>query len=193
MALKLITGPVVEPVSLEEAKLHLRVDLSDDDYLIDSLLRTAREYAEDVSGRAFCSQTWELVADAWPGDRFVLPRPPLVSVTSIKYTDEDGTEATFSSSYYTVDTDSEPGKVVLKSTASWPSVTLVDINGIRVRYVCGYGATAGDVPQRYRHAILLLAGHWYENREAIATSGAMPKEIPAGVTALLWMERVKGF
>ncbi len=176
MALKLITGPVVEPVSLEEAKLHLRVDIADDDYLIDGLLRTAREYVEDVSGRALCTQTWELVADAWPGDTFVLPKPPLQSVTSIKYTSDAGVEATFSSASYHVDTDSEPGRVVLRSTASWPTVTLADINGIRVRYVCGYGATAGDVPQRYRQAIALLVGHWYENRESIVASGAMPKE-----------------
>lgn len=194
MALKLITGPAEEPVSLAEAKLHCRVDIDDDDALISGFITAAREVVEGIARRALIEQTLELVLDEFPGeDRLTLPRPPLLSVTSVKYTSEAGVEATFSSSSYVVDTDSEPGRVVLKSGYSWPATTLQVVSGVRVRFKAGFGDEAADVPQRYKQAVGLLVSHWYENREAIATSGAVPKEVPFGVMALLWLDREMPF
>ena len=121
MALKLITAPATEPVTSTEAKSHLRVDTTADDTLIGTLITAARQHVEAHLRRALITQTWELVTDAFPvGDVLRLPLPPLVSVTSIKYTDEDGAESTFSSGLYVVDTDSTKGRVVLKNGETWP-------------------------------------------------------------------------
>lgn len=191
MGLVLITPPTEEPVSLEEAKLHLRVDISDDDALIGGLIQAARERAEDILRRALITQTWELTLDRFPsGNELELPFPPLQSVASIKYTDSDGDEAEFSSDDYIVDTAEEPGKVILAYGSNWPSVTLYPTGAVKVRFVAGYGeATA--VPQTFKQAILLMAGEWYENREN-AVQQRMA-EIPLAAKNLLWPRRVLGW
>ena len=194
MALKLITAPATEPVTSTEAKAHLRVDTTADDTLIGTLITAARQHVEAHLRRALITQTWELVTDAFPvGDVLRLPLPPLVSVTSIKYTDEDGAESTFSSGLYVVDTDSTKGRVVLKNGETWPSVTLAAANGVRVRYVAGYGE-ASAVPRPIRQAILLLIGTMYENRESVLVAqGVTVAQLPFGVDALLMPYRIFGW
>lgn len=194
MTRTLVTRPAVEPISLTEAKLHLRVDISNDDSLIQALILAAREMTEDILRRALITQTWDCILDEFPdGDEIVLPLPPLQSVASITYKDQDGDESTFSADDYIVNTDAEPGKVVLAYGASWPSTSLYPTGAVTVQFVAGYGDASTDVPQKYRQAMLLLIAHWYENREAIATTGAVPKEIPLAVESLLWLDRNMGF
>lgn len=194
MTLKVITPPAVEPVTLAETKLHLRVTTSADDDQITALITTARELVEQSLSRALISQTLELVLDSWPGSTIILPRPPLVSVTSIVYTDDAAADATFASTNYLVDADSTPGRIRLKSGKTWPSTTLQDLNAVRVRYVAGYGAAGTNVPQPIRQAILLLIGDWYENREAtIVAQGMTATPLPNGVEALLWPYRIVSF
>lgn len=192
MSLKLITAPTVEPVSLDEAKAHLRIDEDNtvENTLLNSLILSSREFCEGFQHRGLITQTWELWLDAWPDKDYIqIPLPPLQSVTSVKYYDTDDTEATFSSDYYFVDIKSELGRVALNYGEVWPTTTLRPVNGICVTFVAGYGDAATDVPERVRQAMLLLISHWYENREPISTSGAMPKEIPFSVESLLWQER----
>ncbi|NIP96558.1 MAG: hypothetical protein GWO24_25240, partial [Akkermansiaceae bacterium] len=99
--------------------------------LILGLGKAARTLAEQVQGRALITQTWDLTLDGWPAKGyFELPRAPLQSITSIKYYDEDDTEATVDSGTYFVDIASEPGRVVLNSGESWPSTTLRPVNGV---------------------------------------------------------------
>ncbi len=195
MALILITPPTVEPVSLAEAKAHLRVDISDDDTLISSLITTARSHLEDSfrPKAVMINQTWEYIADGWPASDTLELRPrPLQSVTSIKYTDAAGVETTFSSTNYLVDTYSRLGRVRLKTASSWPSVTLRELNGLAVRFVAGYGAAGSAVPIQLRQAILLYVGHWYENREPILTTGMMPMKLEKTIDALVanWRSEV---
>lgn len=191
MRLKLVTPPASEPLDLQsEIKPHLRVDISDDDTYISGLLIAAREYVEEAARRALVTQTWRLSLDDWPdGDEIELPLPPLQSVTSIVYYDEAGDDTTWSTDEYDVDTDSEPGRVVLKDNYTWPGVTLRSMNPIQITFVAGYGDNASDVPQKWKQAILLLIGHWYENREPVVASGAVPKEIPLAVSSLIWLDR----
>ncbi|MCB9117972.1 MAG: DNA-packaging protein, partial [Caldilineaceae bacterium] len=116
--------------------------------------------------------------DAWPADGIIeLPRPPLASVTSITYTDEDGATQTLAANNYRVDTAREPGRVVLAPGADWPSVALDSSNPITVRFVAGY-ADAGDVPGMAKAAILLQIGEIYANREAVIV-GSTPQVTPA--------------
>jgi uncharacterized phiE125 gp8 family phage protein len=182
---RVITPPAVEPISLDEAQAHLRVDHDTDSVLIESLIRTAREQAELIARRALINRTLDLSLDSWPGDRLIrLPFPPLVSVTSVTYYDYANTVATMPNTDYIVVNDIEPGVITLAYDKSWPNVTLRPVAPVRVRYVAGYGTAATSVPQRYRQAILLLVGHWYEHREAVNV-GSMANELPMAVNALL--------
>ena len=169
MTISLVTAPAAEPVTLAEAKSHTRVDISGDDTLITSLITVARNTCEGISNHRFVIQTWDIFLDAFPGeDTLELPKSltPLVSVTHIKYYDENDSATTFSSDDYVVDIYSEPARIKLKDGSSWPSDTLRVMNGVEVRVVVGFGDESA-VPQEYKQAILLLIGHWYENREQV--------------------------
>ncbi len=188
MALKLITAPAAEPVTLTEAKTHCAVDGNDHDTLLTSLIQAAREYAEGYQNRALVTQTWELVLDDWPAEDYIeIPLPPLQSITSIKYKDTDGTETTLGTDQYIVDTDSFLGRAALAYNCSWPTTTLYPVAGIRIRFVAGYGLAA-SVPQATKQALLLLIGHWFANRET-ASERSM-QDIPFATKALLDLNRV---
>lgn len=167
MALIRITAPATEPLDLATAKLHCRVDGTDEDTLITALIVAAREQAEHETGRALVTQTWELVHDSFP-EAFVLRRAPIQSVTSLKYLDSaTGAEQTLAGTDYLLDKDSEPGYVVPAYGKAWPASYGVP-NAVRVRYVAGYGVAA-TVPQAIKQWMLLAIGTMYENR---ATGGA---------------------
>jgi len=190
MALKLKTAPAVEPLSATEVKAHLRVDSSDEDTLIGTLITAARQYCETFQSRAYITQTWELWLDAFPSQDYIkVPLPPL-QAASIKYYDIDDTEAIFSADDYFVDTKSEPGWLVLNAGCVWPSTILRPANGVYVQFIVGYGDAGSDVPEKVKQAMLLLIGAWYEQREAITTTGLNVKEVPFAVNAILWQDRV---
>jgi uncharacterized phiE125 gp8 family phage protein len=181
MGMKLITAPAVEPISLEEAKAHLRVDHSDDDTLIGIYIQAARQTIDGRDGwlgRALVTQTWELQLDAFTGDAVQLPLAPLQSVTSVKYDDADGVEQTLDAAGYDLDTTSVPGWLVVGEDG-WPT-TLSAINAVRIRYIAGYG-DAADVPAPIRAAILLMVGDLYAHRET-AVVGANPSAVQMTTT-----------
>lgn len=191
--LRLQTAPVSEPVTVAEAKSQLRVDINDDDTLIAGLITAAREEFENGADKTLFTTTYRLILDAWPQSWIIpLSRPPLVSVASVVYTDDDDNVYTLPSTDYIVDTNAWPGRIALRDGVNWPSVTLRESGAIVITYTAGYASTA-NIPQRYKQAILLLVGHWYENREAVATSGAVPKSLPMAwesiVDSAKWEER----
>lgn len=187
IALKRTTAPTEQPVLLEELKDHLRVDGSDDDAYLHSLIYAATEYVEGVVGRSMVTQTWTLGLDSFPvGNTIWLYKPPLVSVTSLKYTNSAGDQTTFSSDNYHVDTLSEPGRIVLKHNVSWPSATLQTANAVEIIYVAG--SARNLVPEKLRHAVKFLAAHWYENRETV--TDAKLSDAPLAVESLIASEKV---
>ena len=200
MGLSLSSAPSVEPVTLDEARAHLRYEEDDENSVIESQLRAAREYCERLTGRQFITATWVLKLDVfpsrtqindwyYPGGGFIrLPRPPLQSVSSITYIDTAGDTQTLSSDNYDVDTYDEYARLSPAYNESWPS-TREDINAVTITYVAGYGDERQDVPAALRQAILLLAGHWFENREAVLV-GVSGQAAPKAVEDLLWMYRV---
>lgn len=194
MALTLVSNPAEEPVTLIEAKAHLRVDVADDDALIAGLIVAARQHVEQFTRRVLVTQTWDLFLDEWPeGNCLVLPLPHLVSVTGVYYTPDGGVEQTFGAGSYLVDAASEPGRVVLKTTAAWPGDSLQPVNGVRVRFVAGYGGRAA-VPSGIKQAIKLIVGDLYENREnTVVGQGISMGKLPMGVEWLLWPYRVLSF
>lgn len=180
MALRLITPAETDPITLVEAKAHLRVTDTDDDTLIGALITAATRHAEAFTGRAFIDQTWELVLDEFPTNEIELSKPPLIEVVSVVYDDGDGNEQTISANEYTVDGVSEPGWVL--PVDSWPTV-FDGINSVRIRFRAGYLDTGVSpavekVPADIKHAILLEIGSFYAQRETLVV-GQTVANIPA--------------
>lgn len=176
MTLKLITAPATEPVTLAEAKVHLRCG-DDEDALLGVLIQAAREQAEHQLGRALITQTWERVIDAFPAAEIELGMPPVASITQITYVDTAGDTQTLSSALYTLDADTPPGWALPAEDTDWPD-TLDTANAVRVRFTCGYGA-AGDVPAAIKSWMLLRIGTLYKLREEVV-AGKSLAEIPGG-------------
>jgi uncharacterized phiE125 gp8 family phage protein len=189
--LKLVTAPAAEPVSLTEAKAHCRVDTSDDDTLIGSLITASREYVERILQRRLINSTWDFTLNRFESDYIRLPYAPLSSVTSVSYVDSDGTTQTLSTSVYDTDLTREPGGIFLKYAQVWPTPRDIQ-NAVTVRYVAGYGAAGTSVPNAIKQAMLLLIGNWYENRESVVI-GTISGELPMAVKSLLWSYRVPEF
>ncbi|MFC3079509.1 head-tail connector protein [Phenylobacterium terrae] len=184
-----VTPPTETVVSLDEAKLHLRIgdSNSDDDELVESLIASATAMVEGPQGIgvALLEQTWRLSVDELD-DEILIPFGPVQSVTSVTYRDEDGATQTLATSLYGVDTDRQPAAIYRKPNQSYPEVEGTS-GCVKVTFVTG-AASAAEVPADLRHAVLLLVGHYYENREA--TSATSLKDIPLGVCALLDRHRV---
>lgn len=178
---RVTSEPEVEPVTLDEMKLHLRVECDADDDLITAQIVAARQWCEDYEHRAYITQTITAKLDFLP-PRMILPKPRLQSVTSVKYIDTGGDEQTLSSGLYDVDLFREPGQIVRGFNDTYPD-TLDVVNAVEVIYKAGYGDAASDVPGKTIAAIKLFVAHLYENR--IAVTDMTMAEIPLGVKNLL--------
>lgn len=187
------TAPTAEPLTLTETKLHLRVDsdITDQDTLISALITAAREWAENFTRRSFVQRTLELRLDGFPG-QLLLPRGPVVSVTSVKYTAQDGTLTTVAASLYQTDLYSVPARILPVFGAIWPVPGFGTLNAVVVEYEAGYAHTSGSptdmadaVPSAIKAAMKLMIGNWYENREAVSMANVMPQEVPLAVKHLL--------
>lgn len=202
MSLVLVSAPSVYPVSLAEAKAHLRIDSSDEDALIEGLISAATQNIDGETGwlgRALVTQTWNLYLDSFPcrphecdfakkyGIR--VPLPPLQSVESIVYVDVSGTETTLVADQYQIK-KGENGVILPAFGTSWPQTRSVS-DAVRVKFVAGYEPTAASptdfadsVPQPIKQAILLTVGHWFENRVPVVV-GASFADLPMSAQYLL--------
>lgn len=177
MGLRRTTEPSTEPVSLAEAKLHLRVDQDTEDDLIGSLIVAARMDCEARLQRTLINTAWEWTLDAF-GDLGAVPMPPLVSTTSISYYDDAGALQTLGSGAYRVDAAGEPGRV--EPVGQWP--TAQDrLNAVTVAYQAGYGADAANVPAPIRQWILLAIGDMYANRSRSSDRPAVAQDFSDGL------------
>lgn len=182
MGLSLVTAAAVEPVTLAEAKAHLRIEPTDDDTLITALIVAARDWCESYANRQYIEATWKYTLDESFPDVIELPRPPLLSVTNIKYYDDDGVLQTMSASIYQVSISGVCGFVKPAYDQSWPAVR-EQYDCIQVTYKAGYGSAAANVPETAKVAIKMLVAHLYNNREA-AVEKALA-EVPFGIKSLL--------
>ncbi len=191
MALVEVTAPAVEPLTLAEAKDHLRVDHVNEDSLIEPMIKAARQFAEGVTRRALITQTWDWLLDAFPAWELSVPKPPLQSVTSITYVDTDGNSQTLAASEYRVDNSTEPGRITPAFSKVWP-VTRAVTGAVTVRIVAGYGVAGQDVPGEIRLAMAEHIGHWYEHRESVLV-GTNVVKMPLTAERLLANYHVAGF
>ena len=182
MPLQLVTPPAGEPVSLAEAKQHLRVDGGDDDLLIGSLIIAARQAAETKTGRQLITARWKLVLDAFPGPSlmqsatgasFSLPghaillaKCPVQSAVSIEYLDMNGTTQVMPASDYVLDAACEPARLTPAFGKTWPP-TLPQMGAVSVTFDAGYG-TASAVPEGLKSWIKLRVGSLYGHREEMS-------------------------
>jgi len=156
------TPPAAEPVTLDEAKAHLKVDTTDDDALIASLITAARARAEWHTGRAFVTQSWTLWLDGWPESGIVeIPLPPLQSVTQVATYAPDDTPSVLDPSLYQLDLASAPARLVLKGIFALANLRAV--NAVEIAFTAGYG-DAGAVPAPVKQAILQIAADLYAHR-----------------------------
>ena len=182
MANVLITPPAIEPLSLIEARAHLRLDTTDEDDLVTALIAAARHVVERETRRALITQTWRVILDAWPDlNTFRIPLAPFISLSAIRTFDAANTATFLSASAYYV--DAQPGATRVQFTLQPPNPGRA-IAGIELDVVIGYGAGAASVPDPLRLAIRLLVARWFEARgDAAADAGAL--QIPPLIAALL--------
>lgn len=190
MSLILTSGPALEPVTLAEAKAHLRVDGTAEDALIQSLIVTSRLHVEAALGLALVTQSWTWLVDRWPRPamrrgqvtgpqpasdlRLNLPLRPVQAIAHVKLWREDGTSESLDLSRFYLDGMATPARLVWLGGALPSPGRLA--NGIEIAFTAGFGAAAAAVPATIRHALLLLVAHWYEHRE--------PVEIGSGLVAV---------
>jgi uncharacterized phiE125 gp8 family phage protein len=157
----------VEPgrvVTLDEMKDHMNiVDDDTQDVTIDEFVVAAEDFIEKELCRALLTQTWVLKLDRFPCFEIRLPRPPLASVSSVTYLDQNGALQTLAGSYYTVDTTGEPGRLYLAYGQTWP-LTYAVPNAVTVTYLAGK-TTPEQVASMIKLAIKLTAADMFENRE----------------------------
>lgn len=200
MELKRTVAPADAIIQAPELWEHLRAETGTDnepedwsyiDALRDSVTDHLDGYA-GILGRALITQTWEMYLDDWPatGCEIEIPLPPLQSVTGITYVDTDGATQTLASSVYQiVDRGNSPSAIVLAYNQSWPSIRS-QRQAITVTFRAGYGDTPDTIPGAIRHAVKLLAGHLYENREDTLV-GTSIAELPFAARHLLAPHRVR--
>lgn len=225
MGLKLITPPPVKPLTRTDAYVQCQIDTvtagsppvttSSHDAWIDLVIPVVTREAESASKRALVTQTWELWLDHFPcldpasysphhtrrDKAIVVPLPPLQSVESIKYLDEDDVEQTLDPTLYTVDDSEEPARIVPKRGTLWPR-TCSHPGTVKVRFTCGYAPTytgsppevesyTANIPEDVKHWMLLHMAHWFRNREATwqITNTAVVAELPY-VNDLIGAKRV---
>ena len=176
MALRLVTDCTVEPVTADEVHDFLRLPTTNDYAVVNVLIKTARQYAENYTKRTFNPQVWQLVLDGFPSGGVEIPRPPLSSASSnvvITYYDTSAALQTLGSSAYTIDYESEPAIVAPSTlTDEWPD-TNEQLNAVKIQFVCGYpydtvgGGSTITVPESIKTWIKMRVGAMYENRESL--------------------------
>lgn len=164
MGLKVITQPTDEPVTLADAKAHLKVEHDDEDGLIASLISAARGQCEHLLERGVARQTVMLSIDEFPADGIRLPMSPVVQIDSVEYVDADGTTQTMAPADYYLDDSQSPNWLLPAYGSGWPSARM-EANAVRVTYQVGFETCPAEI----RSWILLKVGSLYQHREDTVT------------------------
>ena len=181
-AYKVVTPATANPLTLTEAKTHLKVDTTADDTFITNLIKSATSSAQEYTNRFFIATTIQQYGDKWE-DISNLFKSPVASVTVIKYVDPSGSLQTLSTDVYFVDDVNKPARIGLKPNQSFPEI-IDRLNAIYVEYVVGIAAGPDEVDEGIRQALLLTIGNWYQNRQAVVT-GTIATELPMNAKFLL--------
>lgn len=178
-SLSLVTAPTTYPLTVAEARGHVRQDLMDDDAWLQDAIAAATEMVEGDTNRQLITAVSRLSLDGVPAQGWIdIPRPPLVSVSSLTYVDTNSVTQTWAATNYRVSAPAGPrcarGRITLASGISWPTLATVS-DALQVNFTHGYGA-ASAVPAMLKQALKLLIAHWYDNRSTIVI-GTSSKEL----------------
>ena len=177
MSMQLITEPASEPVTLDEAKLFLRIDTTDDDALLASLITASRRLIEQTTRKCLLQQTWRFGVDRWPVTSLLrLPLAPLMSLSMVTVMDGTGNRLAQNLANFQINPTSVPPTIQAKPL---PPISMACEGGIQVDAVFGYGTTAASVPQPLRVAVLMVLAQFYETR------GQGDFALPASVQTLI--------
>ena len=181
-SLKVNTAATTPVFTTAEAKAFLKVDISDDDTIIDNLVAAATESCQIYTNQYFIDTVVTQYCDNWK-EFYSLYKSPVDSITSVKYYDSNNVLQTLDSDVYILDDSYQPARIGLEVNGTLPS--LADrINAVEVKYTVGYGTASTDVPEGIRTAIILTVGNWYENRQTVIT-GRTATELPLSSQYLL--------
>lgn len=192
----LTTPPTAEPITLDEAKLHAKIDINTDDSTTTRMISASRRWVETYTGRQIMQATWTAYWDTFPPScpsrpwnaAIYLPYPPIIQINSLKYYDTTNTQQTLTAGTdYGIDT-SEPSRIVHLFGAIWPQ-TYAKLGAVSAEYVAGYGNDASDVPENVKQAILILVNQMDRYREK-TVSGLVLSEVKFSVESLLSGERM---
>jgi uncharacterized phiE125 gp8 family phage protein len=176
----LTAPPLAEPVSLAEAKAHLRVTHNEEDAAIGALIASARRVAEARTGLCFIAQDWTVFRDGWPERGTIeIPLAPVLSIEELAVFGEDGQKAVIEPAHYLLDAASRPPRLLLRGSRIWPRPGQ-PVNGIGIRVRAGYGTAPASVPTALRQAVLMLVAHFYAQRGEEAQPA-----LPVSLDALL--------
>jgi|OM-RGC.v1.016729558 phage conserved hypothetical protein, phiE125 gp8 family len=188
------TPPSAEPLTVGDVatKLHIRVDTSDDDALIESYIAAAREYIEGQTHLRLMTQTVRLnLRDFWPVGAcgIVLPVGPIQAVSAVRYMDAGGLWQTLSADSYELMQSKRPAQLRPAYGLTWPAVRTGQ-DAVQIDLVVGFGDAQHHVPPGLLQAMRLIVAHWYgpAGRES-ATAKSM-SEIPFGVAAMIGPHRL---
>lgn len=176
---KVTTAPVTEPVTIAEAKAHCRILGDDEGSVLAGFISAAREYAEAVHNKSYAVKTITAVAD-FLDKSYELPVLPVTQITSITVKDSAGNVSNITDKF---ELDDFTGRVVLTPGESLPSVQLYHMNPVQITFKSGASPSA-----KTKQAMLLLVGHWFENREEVVV-GTQSFSVPMAAEALLQQER----
>jgi len=188
------TAATSEPIALSEAKLFLKVDTSDDDALIGTIISSAREYVENFTGYQLLSATYNQYLDRFPYGNITIEllANPVSAVTHVKYYDSNNTLQTWDTSNYDTDLKGKPARITLANDTTFPTV-YDRTNAVEIKFVAGYASTsATGFPKQLLNAMYLIIGHLYENRQEVIV-GKTAYKIPQGAESILRQYRIFNF
>ena len=189
--------PTSEPITLDEALTHMRIDSHDEDLDIQRRITSARQSVEKFIRRSLITQTRQITLDDFPGGTkqvgfvrygygqtiYIDVGPVISPLTSVKYTDGAGATQTVAATNYHTDLVSTPARVKPISGYVWPTVQMGGLATVQVLYQAGYG-DAADVPEPIKTGIKWLVAHLHEMREPTIT-GTIIAEIPLSIRDIL--------
>ncbi len=187
-SLKVDTAAASPVYTTAQMKTFLKVDVSDDDTLIDNLIEAATESCQIYTNQYFINTVVTQYSDNWK-EFYSLYKSPVVSITHVKYYDSDDAQQTLASSNYVLDNISKPARIGVSVTGDLPNLS-TRINAVEVKYTVGYGTASTDVPEGIRAAIGLTCANWYENRQSVIT-GRTATELPLSSQYLLNQYKVQ--
>jgi uncharacterized phiE125 gp8 family phage protein len=188
------TAATSEPIALSEAKLFLKVDTSDDDALIGTIISSAREYVENFTGYQLLSATYTQYLDKFPNKNTAIEllMNPVSAVTHVKYYDSNNTLQTWDTANYDTDLKGKPARITLANDATFPTV-YDRTNAVEIKFVAGYASTsATGFPKQLLNAMYLIIGHLYENRQDVIV-GSIVSEMKKGADSILRQYRIFNF